>query len=152
MTPIQYLSKYVWVSDQRKGLFKRSFNKYLATENKTSGKDQDYIERKMSLNCFNLALCDALEFYGTKEVVEEISEILHISEHKETEINFRTWCGIVAFSERYVVHLDEEGTDSCDELEKVDFNSMTRCSRYYEVNEKVQILFEIIKKCHFYDG
>ncbi|XP_036327433.1 uncharacterized protein LOC118740043 [Rhagoletis pomonella] len=136
MTILDYLGQYVWVSSQRKQLFKRVFLQYLPTEvnkseevadanhSKMSGNaDEDcmpilneYVERRIPMTCLPKALEDVLEFYGTEKNISEILRLLDYEKEKSSkEINFRTWCGIVSFAERLALE-NPTSSDSCDEL------------------------------------
>jgi len=64
------------------------------------------------------------------------------------DLDFRAWCGIVSFAERLAL-ADESGSDdSCDELEKADFNSMEQIMPDFAVPEKLKEIFNIIRKTH----
>ncbi|XP_011201951.3 uncharacterized protein LOC105225258 isoform X1 [Bactrocera dorsalis] len=167
MTVLGYLGKYVWVSDQRKQLFKRVFLQYLPTEViehdettdnmvKNDGNAEDdsyrvlneYVERKIPVSCFPKALEDVLEFYGTEQ---KISKILHLIEYENEEsskeIDFRTWCGVVSFAERLALE-NSNASDSCDELEKADFGSLEERLPHFSIPEKLLEIFKIIRSTH----
>lgn len=140
MTVLDYLSKYVWVSNQRKQLFKRVFLQYLpieiiehdeTTDNvlKNDGNADDdslpvlneYVERKIPLTYFPKALEDVLEFYGTEKNISEILCLIdYEKENSSKEIDFRTWCGVVSLAERLAL-VNSNGSDSGDE---VNYNSL----------------------------
>ncbi|XP_053955001.1 uncharacterized protein LOC128861115 [Anastrepha ludens] len=168
MTVLEYLSQYVWVSSQRKQLFKRVFLQYLTTELieteeaadvnllKSNGNvDEDslpvlneYVERKIPMNCIAKALEDVLEFYGTEKNISEMLRLLdYEKETSSKEINFRTWCGIVSFAERLALE-NPSGSDSCDELEKVDFGSLEERLENFDIQENLLEVFRIIRSTH----
>uniref|UniRef100_A0A182IRK7 Uncharacterized protein n=1 Tax=Anopheles atroparvus TaxID=41427 RepID=A0A182IRK7_ANOAO len=157
MTPIEYLHDYVVLSGDRKQLYHRIFVRNLPREEpKTSGGTLESIDsdslpetetgpievdstrnlladvtRFIPMECFDRALHEALGFHGTPERIAAIRELLELNydPFHELQIDFRTWCGIVAFAERYINTLDRE-QDPCDELEMVDFESLERRVRW----------------------
>ncbi|XP_037931675.1 uncharacterized protein LOC119666471 [Teleopsis dalmanni] len=170
MTVLDYLSKFVWVSQQRKRLYKRVFLKYynapedsetgskIDEQSTTSTKEEEeiiqlprpeYVERTMSMSVLPQALEDVLEFHGTEINIKNMLRLLDYENEdiKLRDIDFRTWCGIVSFAERLALD-DPTGTDSCDELEKVDFSSMEERLRFFKVPPNLQEVFDIIRKTH----
>ncbi|XP_011186692.2 uncharacterized protein LOC105214777 [Zeugodacus cucurbitae] len=167
MTVLDYLSKYVWVSNQRKQLFKRVFLQYLPTEvvehddttdnmAKNDGNADDdslpvlneYVERKIPLTCFPKALEDVLEFYGTEKNIAEILRLIDYEKEKSTkEIDFRTWCGVVSFAERLALE-NPNGADSSDELEKADFGSLEERLPHFAIPENLLEVLKIIRSTH----
>uniref|UniRef100_A0A182PK99 Uncharacterized protein n=1 Tax=Anopheles epiroticus TaxID=199890 RepID=A0A182PK99_9DIPT len=171
MTPIEYLHDYVVLSDDRKQLYHRIFARNLPREEpKASGVlesvDSDSlpetetgpievdstrnlladVTRYIPMNCFDKALHEALGFHGTPERIAAIRELLELNydPFNELQIDFRTWCGIVAFSERFINSLDRE-QDPCDELEMVDFESLERRVRWARPSENLCQVLQIIK-------
>ncbi|XP_053658709.1 uncharacterized protein LOC128707778 [Anopheles marshallii] len=171
MTPIEYLHDYVVLSDDRKQLYHRIFARNLPREEpKASGVlesiDSDSlpetetgpievdstrnlladVTRYIPMNCFDKALHEALGFHGTPERIAAIRELLELNydPFHELQIDFRTWCGIVAFSERFINTLDRE-QDPCDELEMVDFESLERRVRWARPSESLCQVLQIIK-------
>lgn len=186
MTVIQYLSNFVWISRQRKQMYKRVFLKYIKLSNE---EDQDtekpvqnssneteillpfteYRERHMCIEHLYQALEDVLEFYGTESNINRMLRLLNYDELKQENylINFRSWCGIVAFAERLALD-DPFCTDSCDEvtliiiienvqliketlclqLEKSDFNSMELRWHAFKIPENLKQIFDIIRHTH----
>uniref|UniRef100_A0A182JPR6 Uncharacterized protein n=1 Tax=Anopheles christyi TaxID=43041 RepID=A0A182JPR6_9DIPT len=171
MTPIEYLHDYVVLSNDRKQLYHRIFARNLPREEpKASGAlesvDSDSlpetetgpievdstrnlladVTRYIPMNCFDKALHEALGFHGTPERIAAIRELLELNydPFNELQIDFRTWCGIVAFSERFINSLDRE-QDPCDELEMVDFESLERRVRWARPSENLCEVLQIIK-------
>ncbi|ALC44740.1 CG13449 [Drosophila busckii] len=158
MRPWDYLSKHVFVSQQRKQLYKRVFLKYLnrieepEPENEL-GNDEvpltEYKERTMAWTSLPHALEDVLEFHGTEENVKRTLSYLDYSVQSAGDLDFRTWCGIVSFAERLVLSDPEcSDDDTCDELEKADFSSMEQIIAEFEVPEKLREIFKIIRITH----
>lgn len=122
MTPFQYISKHVWISEHRKQHYRFVFKKFLPdltdeVQNKTNQVNMDnnieipqvkHEERTISFGDIQSALSDALGFYGTIDKINEILAILHINEIDHKVLNFRSWCGLVAFGERYLNKLSHE--------------------------------------------
>uniref|UniRef100_A0A182XFR0 Uncharacterized protein n=1 Tax=Anopheles quadriannulatus TaxID=34691 RepID=A0A182XFR0_ANOQN len=171
MTPIEYLHDHVVLSNDRKQLYHRIFARNLPREEtKASGAlesvDSDSlpetetgplevdstrnlladVTRYIPMNCFDKALHEALGFHGTPERIAAIRELLELNydPFNELQIDFRTWCGIVAFSERFINSLDRE-QDPCDELEMVDFESLERRVRWARPSENLCQVLQIIK-------
>lgn len=129
LTPFEYLSQYVWCSDHRKHLYRYIFNKYLcdATDEQQPEDDCDNeSERDTPSNAANEKSMQAYVFkecimpFGEltnafknvlgycgpiDEMSEKISTIIEITNVNDTDnstINFRSFCGLVAFAERYL--------------------------------------------------
>lgn len=120
MTPFGYISKHVWISEHRKQHYRFVFKKCLPDLEETQGKNSqlnvDHMEippikqeeRTISFVDIKGALADALGFHGTMEKINEILDLLHMNENDHKVLNFRSWCGLVAFSERYLNKLSHE--------------------------------------------
>ncbi|EDW26178.1 GL25501 [Drosophila persimilis] len=162
MTPWDYLSKYVWVSQQRKQLYKRVFLKYLSrceepeSDLPAMGIDDmalteyRYKERTLLWQSLPQALEDVLEFHGTEKNVRNTLNMLGYEHDQKgtVELDFRAWCGIVSFAERLALADDSGSDDSCDELEKADFNSMEQIMHQFNVPDKLAKIFSVIRKTH----
>ncbi|XP_075164123.1 uncharacterized protein LOC142236740 [Haematobia irritans] len=168
MTVWDYLSRFVWVSRQRKQIYKRIFLKYLklpplsicqeqqeqytkTDENEIKFPLPDYKERCMNINHLYQALEDVLEFYGTERNINGVLDIIgyeNLKADDSRELTFRVWCGLVAFAERLALD-DPDGTDSCDELEKADFNSMELRLECFAVPKDLRRVFDIIRNTHY---
>lgn len=124
MTPFEYISKHVWISEHRKQHYRFVFKKFLPdlTTDDAQGKsnapnpDHHHVdipstkneERTISFVDVRSALADALGFYGTIDKINEILAILRMNEDDHKVLNFRSWCGLIAFSERYLNKLTHE--------------------------------------------
>lgn len=144
LTVFEYLSQYVWVSDHRKHLYRFVFNRYvcdapmdddLLNENTDEHElDRDtpssathaksihayvFKECVMPFRELNNAFTNVLGYCGPveqmSEKIEKIVELTQVNEIDHGLINFRSWCGLVAFSERYLNDLSFE-EDPCDEV------------------------------------
>ncbi len=116
MTPFEYISKHVWISAHRKQHYRFVFKKFLPepiedAQGKTNQQNPDHTvdiptmkheERTISFIDIRDALPDALGFHGTIEKVNEILAVLRMNEDDHKTLNFRSWCGLIAFSERYL--------------------------------------------------
>lgn len=150
MTPYEYLSRYVWISDYRKHLYRYVFNKYvreiLDHQDDDTENDDDLIEAetpsyatneksiqayefkecKMPFKDLTIAFTDVLGYCGPVEQIsnkiENIIQLTGVNKIIDLNINFRSWCGLVAFAERYLndVPFDD---DPCDEVEYTVFFS-----------------------------
>lgn len=163
LTPMEYLSKFVFVVDDKKQLYQRIFIKYLPidkitredTENEdlfsrtTSagnqrGRREEQVTRLLPEEVLNDALKEVLGFHGTDEKISEIRSCLKLEDLTEVIIDFRTFCGIVAFSERFITTLDQI-EDPRNEIEIADFESLER--HYNKIqNNNMKRLLNIIQK------
>ncbi|XP_068142025.1 uncharacterized protein [Drosophila tropicalis] len=164
MTPWDYLSKYVWVSQQRKQLYKRVFLKYLsrceepeselvAGDDLNNLQEYRYNERTLIWQHLPQALEDVLEFHGTETNVQNALTMLGYDPAASNGVmDFRLWCGIVSFAERLVLvnecQDNDDEDDSCDDLEKADFNSMERIMADYQVPDSLREIFKVIRQTH----
>lgn len=145
MTAFDYVSKYVFVEDDKKQLYHRIFVKYLPKDKinreendteeffaransagKASGKE-DFLLQARYLQDENLyeALKEILGFHGTGERIQEVLSYLELENHEDVHINFRTFSGIVAFAERLITILDQN-EDPRNEIEVADFETLAR--------------------------
>lgn len=138
MTPMKYLSHYVIVSNKLKQQYRRIFLKNLPEEieeekpkiddldNESPRNDSEKAKqpikidldkiRTLPLPVFDKALQEVLGFHGTIEKIQEIKEILEIDTKADQNfIDFRLWCGIVAFSERFITKINKN-LDPCNEV------------------------------------
>ncbi|XP_070509084.1 uncharacterized protein [Chironomus tepperi] len=163
LRPFNYLSKYVYVESDKKQLYHRVFIKYLPKSqmNREEAEHDDlyanlemrkaFMEsllaaRVMPMEKLNQALHEVLGFHATAEYVQEIENFLELDTlDSDTAINFRTFCGIVAFGERLITTLSQED-DPRDEIEIADFETML--ARHFDKIESPMMrkMFEIIQK------
>lgn len=131
MTPFDYVSKHIWISDYRKQLYRYVFTKFLPEANEdnnnASAKKRESIiendtkssgimkERTIAFSDLHGALKTVLGFHGTDEKIIEVRTILQLNERDHFAINYRSWCGIVAFAERYL-NKTPRSEDRCDEV------------------------------------
>lgn len=122
MTPYEYISKHVWISEHRKQHYRFVFKKFLPdltedAQGKLNQQNPDHNmdlpqmkheERTISFADIRDALADALGFYGTLEKINEILKLLCMNAEDHKVLNFRSWCGLIAFSERYLNKLTHE--------------------------------------------
>ncbi|XP_029731485.2 uncharacterized protein LOC109622295 [Aedes albopictus] len=169
MTPIEYLKRHVVLGDDRKKLYHRIFVRNLSRDDGKSiqeSLDSDSVAeteapiqilesfrnlmadvtRLIPMANFDKAMHEALGFHGTSDKIYEIRELLELNYeyYQEIPIDFRSWCGIVAFAERYIITQDRE-TDPCNELEQVDFESLERRIRSSKPSENLCKVLHIIK-------
>lgn len=145
LTPLQYVSQHIWISDHRKQLYQYVFNKYVHDPNIVMRNDKfadkaiahcdtppladgqgemgPPQERIMDIKHLNQALTLALGFHGTAEKIEKIREILYLNDDDIGSLNFRSWCGVVAFAERYLNELPID-EDSIDEVTNSYYHSI----------------------------
>lgn len=130
LTPFQYVSRHIWLSNYRKQLCHYVFTKFLPEINEQdaakAAKTESTIDpdqrqsivdtkRTISFQDLQAALRDVLGFHGTDDKINEIKAILQLTAAEHGQLNFRSWCGVVAFSERYLNGLSHE-EDPCDEV------------------------------------
>lgn len=135
---MKYLSQFVIVSNKLKQQYRRIFLKNLPEEieeekpkiddmdNESPRNDAEIIKqpikldlvkiRTLPLSVFDKALQEVLGFHGTLEKIQELKEFLKIdAEADENLIDFRLWCGIVAFAERFITKIIRD-LDPCNEV------------------------------------
>lgn len=132
ITPFEYVSRHIWISDYRKQLYQLVFVKYLPEEIPAIAPGEGTVtetlveiavpalelrapfkERTIPFGSIDAALGDVLGFHGTADRVNAIKELLLLNEKEHGSINYRSWCGIVAFGERYLNQSSRED-DRCD--------------------------------------
>lgn len=161
ITPFEYLSWYVWVSDHRKHLYRFVFNKCVCaatdpeeTDENETGEDDDlerdtpsqettqksipiyeFKECVMPFNELESAFTNVLGYCGPiEQMSEKIQQIIQLTQLNDVDhqfISFRSWCGLVAFAERYLNNLSFE-EDPCDEVLLMPFNFNLK-SLFWEV-------------------
>lgn len=162
MTPLDYLSKFVFLDDDKKQLYHRIFVKYLPKDktnreendndeffvragsgSKTPGKDL-LLARSLQDESLNEALREVLGFHATDEKITEILSYLELEKLEDVVINFRTFAGIVAFAERLITTLNQND-DPRNEIEIADFETL---ARHVDRVESVTMrnVFNIIQK------
>lgn len=160
---MEYLSKFVFVVNDKKQLYQRIFIKYIPidkitrddTENEDlfarstctgnqRGRRDEQITRLLPVEVLNDALKEVLGFHGTHEKICEIRSCLQLEDLKEINIDFRAFCGFVAFSERLITTLDQI-EDPRNEIEIADFESLERHYNKIE-NNNMKRLLDIIQK------
>lgn len=152
LTPLDYVSKYIWISDYRKQLYRYVFTRFLCENgaddmitsaaaeqpdltdivNERSPKSKKlsdisqtttptdtqskviFKERLMEFKHIDAALVDVLGFHATAEKINEVKEILLLKRNEHEMLNFRSWCGIVSFAERFL-NTTPVSEDPCDE-------------------------------------
>ncbi|XP_055374959.1 uncharacterized protein LOC129607805 [Condylostylus longicornis] len=146
MSAFEYLSKYAWVSRQRKSIYRRVFLKFKSAQQEDENGNEE--ERFIPTENFRKALFDVLGFYGTLDVVTKVEQFVEPGNY-EGKLTFRAWCGVAAFSERLALYAHtggNGGTDSCDELEKSDFDSFEERKIFLKMNKKLNFVLAIIRK------
>lgn len=144
LTPLDYLSKFVFVEDNKKQLYHRIFVKYLPKDKtireendneeffvragsggNRPGRDDLLLVRSLQEDDLKEALKEVLGFHGTEEKIQEILDYMELKNIEEVNINFRTFSGIVAFAERLITSLDQN-EDPRNEIEIADFETLAR--------------------------
>lgn len=133
ITPFEYISRHIWISEYRKQLYQLVFVKYLPEDLAPVATGEPvgieaiaeailpvldtrpppFTERTISFGSIDAALGDVLGFHGTPERIKAIKELLLLNENEHGSINYRSWCGIVAFAERFLNQSSRE-EDRCD--------------------------------------
>lgn len=159
LTPFEYVSQYIWISNHRKHLYRFVFNKYLSDPNDSIDNDcnedtnngnvgigidgdgciqeherdtpsndtnekslisfYNFKECIIPFEQLNTAFVDVLGYCGPiercSEKIVKIIELTNVNASEHPYINFRSWCGLVAFAERYLNPLPMD-VDPCDEV------------------------------------
>lgn len=160
-----YLSKYVFVEPDKKQLYHRIFVKYLPKDkiNREENDNEEFFARvnsgkpgaredllmqirTLQYDDLKEAMKEVLGFHATDEKIQEVLNYLELEDIdiENLHINFRTFTGIVAFSERLLTTLDQND-DPRNEIEIADFETLARhFDRIESVNMKN--VFNIIQK------
>lgn len=144
LTPLTYLSKFVFFESDVMQLYHRIFVDFLPKDktNREENDNEEFFARVnaggklgprddlLSSRCLQddaleQALRQCLGFYASDEKVVEIMEYLELEKVEEPHINFRTFAGIVAFAERVITTLDQN-EDPRNEIEIADFETLAR--------------------------
>ncbi|XP_011500276.1 PREDICTED: uncharacterized protein LOC105364107 [Ceratosolen solmsi marchali] len=134
LKPVDYLSQYVYVNDVRKMIFGRAFNKY---REETIGGPRYLISKRI----FE-ALSDVMGWALLNDEVTFLERSLGAIQDK---LDFRTWCGLCAFTERSLPALLPQEEDPPSWLEKADFEMLDcRLSRV-EIDEKLASMLLLIR-------
>lgn len=163
LTPLDYLSKFVFLESDIKQLYHRIFVKYLPKDKtnreendneeffartssggKRNARDDLLLTRILQDDSLNEALREVLGFHATEEKIQEIFSYLELEQLEDVQINFRTFSGIVAFAERLITSLDQN-EDPRNEIEIADFETL---ARHFDKIESVTMknVFNIIQK------
>lgn len=163
LKPLEYLSKFVFVDDDKKQLYHRIFVKYLPKDkiNREETDNEEFFARTNSAGIrlarddlllaralqgesLSEALKEVLGFHGTEEKNQEILSYLELDNFEEHIINFRAFTGIVGFAERLITKLDQND-DPRNEIEIADFETL---ARHFEKIESVTMknVLNIIQK------
>ncbi|KAK5641731.1 hypothetical protein RI129_010278 [Pyrocoelia pectoralis] len=142
MTPLQYVTDYVFVSSSRKPLYNHIFKKFI-NENDSENEHQRVLLGKNVL----LALNEVMSKDFNNDQGIKIRNLIEWDD--DTEITFKTFCGLSALCERllapdYPLLLLPKHEDPCHEIETIDFKSLERKLENQNVNPNlVQILYGV---------
>ncbi|XP_059608214.1 uncharacterized protein LOC132256051 [Phlebotomus argentipes] len=162
LTPVEYLSKYVSVSNYRKQLYHRIFIRYIPEikidelgereADWEAGQDDwaacedmasEYLsQRLIPAAHMQEALKTALHPHGSPTTLATVADKLALTPHDG--INFRAWCGIVAFAERFITTIHRE-RDARHEIEVTDFESLDRRLNGIDVHPRLKEILYIIR-------
>lgn len=144
LTPLYYLSKFVFIESDVMQLYHRTYVKFLPKDkiNREENDNEEFfarvnangkpiarpdmlLTRSLPESSLEEALKEVLGFHATEEKILEILNYLELEKVEEVFINFRTFSGIVAFSERLITTLDQN-EDPRNEIEIADFETLAR--------------------------
>ncbi|KAI4499525.1 hypothetical protein M0802_005421 [Mischocyttarus mexicanus] len=136
ITVLDYLSRHVFVSSGRKLIYSRAFVKF-HEENLQGSR---YIS---SNDIIQEALEDAIGRALSNEQKARFHSFLgNISE----PLNFRTWCGVCAATERLLCPLPPKQVDPPTWLERLDFEMLERRLDSVSVDSRLALLLREIRK------
>ncbi|XP_058795133.1 fibrous sheath CABYR-binding protein [Phymastichus coffea] len=134
LRPLDYLARHAHVSDARKAVFLRAFNKF--REDEAEG------PRHMLADCLREALREVMgrpltdrEFEGLQRGLGPTGDRLH----------FRAWCGLCAFAERVVPELPPRDRDPASWLERADFEMLEKRLRSVKVDARLADMLRLIR-------
>lgn len=131
---MDYLARFVHVSDTRKTMYNRAFNKFREDTNEGL--------RYILVSCLNESLREVMGRSLNDEEYERVERSLVINREK---LDFRTWCGICAFTERIIPELPPRDRDPASWLEKADFEMLEKRLRNVKVDEKLVEMLRVIR-------
>lgn len=100
----------------------------------------------MPIDQLNKALREVLGFHASDSNIAEVLSFLELETlDEDATINFRTFCGIVAFSERLITNLSQED-DPRDEIEIADFETLGARHIHKIESELMRKMLEIVQK------
>ncbi|XP_043504945.1 uncharacterized protein LOC122525966 isoform X2 [Polistes fuscatus] len=135
ITALDYLSRHVFVSSGRKLIYSRAFVKF--HEENLQG------NRYISSNDIQEALEDAIGMVLSNEQKARFNSFLgNILE----PLNFRTWCGVCAATERLLCPLPSKQIDPPMWLERLDFEMLERRIDSIKVDSQLALLLREIRK------
>lgn len=115
LTPLQYLSKYAYITSGRKLIFGRIFNRF--------NEEALHSVRRISSSSVEEALQEVI---GKALTDEQRSYLKSVIGEITDSLNFREWCGLCAAVERLLCPLPSRTSDPPAWLEKVDFEALER--------------------------
>lgn len=125
MTPLEYVSKHIAITSGCKLLYSTVFNRHKRDVDEEE--DTDSLDRRI----YGEKIITALgEVMGRPFTDDEAIYFHKLVGWKDNEwIDFRTWAGICALCERllgpkFCSQLPSRDTDPCNEIEKVDFDTL----------------------------
>lgn len=100
----------------------------------------------MPIDQLSEALYEVLGFHASDSNIAEILSFLELETlDEDATINFRTFCGIVAFSERLITNISQE-EDPRDEIEIADFETLLARHFHKIENKLMKKLLEVVQK------
>lgn len=133
LTPIDYLSKYCYLSSRRKYEFKRIFDKY---------RNRNYQFESSNLY---LSLADLHKQNLTQTNFNYLCQLIHLN-NQSYQFTFDIYAGILALFERilYKGQDDDDNNLTKDVIEKCDFYSLDRKFDGLNINETMKKLLNTL--------
>jgi len=133
LRPLEYLSKYCWLSSRRQYQFKRVFDKY---------QNKFYLFDSSNLY---LSLKDLHKDNLTLEYFDVLCRSIGLND-EDIQLTFSTYAGIAGLSERILYkHQDDEQT-ARDSVEICDFYSLDRKLDGLEISQAMRQLLNVLQK------
>lgn len=137
LKPLDYLSRHVFVSEARKLMFDRAFNRH--REESIGDDGPRYLPSGRLLEALGDVMGRGLEAAESEFLERSLGGEL------PDRLDFRTWCGVCAFAERALPELPPRELDPAPWLERADFESLERRLASVRVDEGLATLLRIIR-------
>ncbi|KAK4873631.1 hypothetical protein RN001_012991 [Aquatica leii] len=142
MTPLEYVTEHVSVSNTRKQLYNYIFNRH-KNENDLENEHHRILSGKNILPALNCVMSNNM----SEEQATKFRELIGWKD--EDNVEFKTFCGLSALCERllapeFPLLIRPKNEDPCSEIEAIDFKSLKKKIRNQNADKRlVKILYAI---------
>ena len=133
---MDYLGKHVFLTDERKLIFSRVFNRYC---NESSNGARRIFPDDV--------LTALQEIMGTPLNLKHETFLESIVGNISENLDFRKWCGMCAVAERLLSSLPPKQLDPPTWIEKADFEGLEQRLNLISVDSRLACLLHLIRDC-----